>query len=53
MNTLKFVPAANGVVNGTPNYSTSAFNETLTDDKGEWPHRRSHPIRRCVRLLLL
>ena len=34
VNSLKFVPSANGVVNNTPNYSTSAFNETLTDDKG-------------------
>ena len=34
MNSLKFLPTANGVVNNTPNYSTSAFNETLTDDKG-------------------
>src|ERR1700729_359674 len=33
-NTLKYVPTANGTVNGTPNYATSAFNETLTDDKG-------------------
>ena len=33
-NTLKYVPTANGIVNGTPNYSTSAFNETLSDDKG-------------------
>jgi hypothetical protein len=34
VNTLKFLPTANGVVNDAPNYSTSAFNETLTDDKG-------------------
>ena len=34
VNTLKYVPTANGVVNNTPNYSTSAFNETLTDNKG-------------------
>jgi hypothetical protein len=34
VNTLKYVPTANGVVNDTPNYSTSAFNETLKDDKG-------------------
>src|SRR3984885_4785307 len=33
-NTLKYVPSATGTVNGTPNYATSAFNETLTDDKG-------------------
>jgi hypothetical protein len=34
VNTLKYVPAANTVVNGGPGYSTSAFNETLRDDKG-------------------
>jgi hypothetical protein len=34
VNTLKFIPSANGVVNNAPNYSTSGFNETLTDDKG-------------------
>jgi Carboxypeptidase regulatory-like domain len=34
VNSLKFVPAANGVVNGGPGYSTSAYNENLTDDKG-------------------
>jgi hypothetical protein len=34
VNSLKFVPSANGVVNGSPNYSTSGFNETLSDDKG-------------------
>ena len=34
VNSLKFVPSANGVVNNTPNYATSAFNENLTDDKG-------------------
>jgi Carboxypeptidase regulatory-like domain len=34
LNTLKYVPTANGNVNNTPNYSTSAFNETLSDDKG-------------------
>ncbi len=34
VNSLKFVPAANGVVNNSPNFSTSASNETLTDDKG-------------------
>jgi Carboxypeptidase regulatory-like domain len=33
-NTLKYVPAANGTVNNGPGYSTSAFNENLTDDKG-------------------
>ncbi len=33
-NTLKYLPTANGIVNGSPNYSTSGFNETLTDDKG-------------------
>ena len=34
VNSLKFVPSANGVVNGAPNFSTSAYNETLSDDKG-------------------
>ncbi len=33
-NTLKYVPAANGVINGTPNYATAGFNESLRDDKG-------------------
>ena len=33
-NTLKYVPASNGLVNGAPGYSTSASNETLSDDKG-------------------
>jgi Carboxypeptidase regulatory-like domain len=34
VNTLKYIPTSNGVVNNAPNYSTAAFNETLTDDKG-------------------
>jgi hypothetical protein len=34
VNTLKYVPSSNGLVNGAPGYSTSAFNETLSDDKG-------------------
>ena len=34
VNSLKFVPSANGVVNGGPGFSTSASNETLTDNKG-------------------
>ena len=34
MNSLKYVPSANGIVNGSPNYSTSAFNQTLSDNKG-------------------
>ncbi len=34
VNSLKFLPTANGVVNNSPNFSTSAFNENLTDDKG-------------------
>ncbi len=34
VNSLQFVPSANGVVNNTPNYSTSGFNGTLSDDKG-------------------
>jgi len=33
-NTLKYVPSANGAVNDGPGFSTSAFNENLTDDKG-------------------
>ncbi len=33
-NSLKYIPAANGVVNNTPNYSVSSFNQNLTDDKG-------------------
>jgi hypothetical protein len=33
-NTLKYVPAANGVVNNAPNFATSAYNETLSDNKG-------------------
>jgi Carboxypeptidase regulatory-like domain len=34
VNTLKYVPSSNGVVNNSANYSTSAFNETLSDNKG-------------------
>jgi hypothetical protein len=34
VNTLRFLPSADGVVNNAPNFSTSAFNETLSDDKG-------------------
>jgi hypothetical protein len=34
VNSLKFLPTANGVVNGTPNFSTSAYNGKLNDDKG-------------------
>jgi Carboxypeptidase regulatory-like domain len=34
VNSLKYVPSANGIVNGGPGYSTSAFNENLTDNKG-------------------
>ncbi|MEA2544346.1 MAG: hypothetical protein QOH35_5712, partial [Acidobacteriaceae bacterium] len=34
VNSLKFLPTANGVINNTPNYATAGFNETLTDDKG-------------------
>jgi hypothetical protein len=34
VNTLKYVPSANGTVNGGPGFSTSAFNETLSDNKG-------------------
>ena len=34
VNSLKFLPSANGVINNTPNFSTAASNETLTDDKG-------------------
>ncbi len=32
VNMLKYIPSPNG--NGAPTYSTSAFNETLTDNKG-------------------
>ena len=34
VNTLKYVPSANGVINNTSNYATSAFNENLSDNKG-------------------
>jgi Carboxypeptidase regulatory-like domain len=34
VNTLKYVPSANGVVNNGPGYSTSAFNQRLSDNKG-------------------
>jgi len=34
VNSLKFLPTANGVVNNSPNFSTSAYNGTLNDDKG-------------------
>jgi hypothetical protein len=34
VNSLKFLPVANGVVGNAPNYATSAFNENLTDNKG-------------------
>jgi len=34
VNTLKYVPSANTVINGSPGFSTSAFNQTLTDNKG-------------------
>jgi hypothetical protein len=34
VNTLKYIPSANGVVNSSPNYATSGFNESLRDDKG-------------------
>ena len=34
MNTLKYVPSRNGIVNGSPNYSTLSFNQTLSDNKG-------------------
>jgi hypothetical protein len=32
-NTLKYIPMPNTVITGAPGYSTSAFNETLTDNK--------------------
>ena len=36
-NSLKFVPAPNGLnSSGAPTYSTSSFNESLTDDKGSF-----------------
>jgi hypothetical protein len=34
VNSLKYLPVSNGVVGNAPNYATSAFNETLTDNKG-------------------
>ncbi len=34
VNTLKYIPSANATVNGGPGFSTSAVNQTLTDDKG-------------------
>jgi hypothetical protein len=34
VNTLKYVPSANGFINNSANYSTSAFNQTLSDNKG-------------------
>jgi Carboxypeptidase regulatory-like domain len=34
VNTLKYVPSATGVVNNGPGYSTSAFNQRLSDNKG-------------------
>jgi len=34
VNSLKYVPSANGVVNNAPNFSTAAYNETLSDNKG-------------------
>ena len=34
VNTLKYVPSANAIVNDGPGYATSAFNQTLSDNKG-------------------
>ena len=34
VNTLKYLPPENGFTNGSPSYSTSAFNQTLSDNKG-------------------
>ena len=34
VNSLKSLPSPNGVVNNAPNFATSAFNETLSDNKG-------------------
>ena len=34
INTLKYIPVPNGTSPSGPTYSTSAFNETLTDNKG-------------------
>ncbi len=34
VNSLQYIPTANSIVNNGPGYSTSAFNETLTDNKG-------------------
>jgi hypothetical protein len=33
-NTMKYIPTPNRIESGTPFYSTSAFNEMLTDNKG-------------------
>ena len=32
-NTLKYIPLPNGILNGAPGFSTSAYNQTLTDNK--------------------
>ncbi len=34
VNMLKYLPPENGFTNGSPSYSTSAFNQTLSDNKG-------------------
>jgi hypothetical protein len=34
VNMLKYIPQQNGFNNGGPSYSTSAFNQTLSDNKG-------------------
>jgi hypothetical protein len=34
VNSLKFIPSSNGIVNNGPGFSTSAFNRTLSDNKG-------------------
>src|SRR6202046_2893586 len=34
VNTLKYLPPQNGFNNGSPSYSTSAFHQTLSDNKG-------------------
>lgn len=34
VNTLKYIPAPTGTLNGGPGYATAAFNGTLSDNKG-------------------
>jgi hypothetical protein len=36
LNTLQYIPVANGAATSGPTYSTSAYNSTLKDDKGSF-----------------